>query len=162
MQSAQPPATYRHRSSRRRTPVSIASSAEHAASKARPIRQITGSGVFGCTIDVAEATLLEVAQLIAEETGGKAPRRATPLWVLRGIGWGSDLASRVTGKEPDLTPELVRQLSFSVWADVSKAVEELGYEVVPGHAGPWGPTGTSREDVGAPILNLSCQGALRV
>lgn len=78
-----------------------------------------------------KATLLEVAQLIAEETGGKSPRRATPLWVLRGIGWGSDLASKVTGKEPDLTPELVRQLSFGAWADVSKAVEELGYEVVP-------------------------------
>ncbi len=53
------------------------------------------------------------------------------MWVLRGIGWGSDLASKVTGKEPDLTPELVRQLSFGAWADVSKAVEELGYEVVP-------------------------------
>ncbi|MCZ6737045.1 MAG: oxidoreductase, partial [Actinobacteria bacterium] len=47
------------------------------------------------------------------------------------IGWGSDLASKVTGKEPDLTPELVRQLSFGAWADVSKAVEQLGYEVVP-------------------------------
>ncbi len=78
-----------------------------------------------------KATLLEVAKLIAEETGGKAPRRATPLWVLRGIGWGSDMVRRVTGKEPALTPDLVRQLSFSAWADVRKAVEELGYEVVP-------------------------------
>ena len=34
-------------------------------------------------------------------------------------------------REPDLTPELVRQLSFGAWADVSKAVEELGYQVVP-------------------------------
>jgi len=77
------------------------------------------------------ASFLETARLIAEETDGKAPQRPTPMWLLRGLGRASDLASRVTKKEPDVTPELVRQLSFSAWADVSKAIDGLDYEVVP-------------------------------
>lgn len=77
-----------------------------------------------------QASFLEVAQLVAEETGGKSPKRPTPMWLLRGLGTASDLGSRVTNKEPDVTPELVRQLSYSAWADVSKAVDELDYEVV--------------------------------
>lgn len=105
----------------------------HGAAVARAHIAAAEAGAGGEAFLVAgtRATFLDVAQLIAEETGGKAPQRATPMWVLRGLGTASDLASRVTGKEPDLTPELVRQLSHSAWADVSKAVEKLGYEVVP-------------------------------
>lgn len=77
------------------------------------------------------APLLEAVQIIAGLTGGKAPRRTTPASVLAAVARASDLASRVTGKEPDITPELVRQIRYEAIADVTKAVDELGFEVVP-------------------------------
>ena len=78
-----------------------------------------------------KASLLETVRLIAERTGGKAPQRATQLWVLSALARVQDAASRVTGNEPDLTPELIRQVRHEQFADVTKAVERLDYEIVP-------------------------------
>jgi nucleoside-diphosphate-sugar epimerase len=77
------------------------------------------------------APLIEAVQIIAELTGGKSPSRTTPTWVLGTIARVSDLASLVTGKEPDITPELVKQIRYEAIADVGKAVDELGFEIVP-------------------------------
>lgn len=77
------------------------------------------------------APLMEAVEIIAGLTGGKAPRRTTPTAILAAIARISDLASRVTGKEPDITPELVKQFKHEAIADVTKAVDELSFEVVP-------------------------------
>lgn len=77
------------------------------------------------------APMIDAVRIIAELTGGKAPARTTPTPILAAVARVSDLASRVTGKEPDITPELIRQIRHEAIADVSKAVDELAFEVVP-------------------------------
>lgn len=77
------------------------------------------------------APLIDAVRIIAELTDGKAPARTTPTWMIDAVARASDLASRVTGKEPDITPELVKQIRHEAIADVGKAVDELGFEIVP-------------------------------
>ena len=105
----------------------------HGGAVARAHITAAQSGATGeaYLVGGTRATFIEAAQLVAEQTGGKVPRKPTPMWQLRALGAASDLGSRVTKKEPDVTPELVRQLSYSAWADVTKAVDQLDYEVVP-------------------------------
>ena len=105
----------------------------HGGSVARAHIAAAQSGGTGeaYLVGGTRATFLEAAQLVAGETGGKTPHKPTPMWLLRALGSASNLASRVTKKEPEVTPELVRQFSYSAWADVSKAVDQLDFEIVP-------------------------------
>lgn len=66
--------------------------------------------------------LADIARLM-----GKPPLRAIPGWVMGAVGRVSDWGSRLTGVEPDMTPELVSVLTstFSVASD--KAERVLGY-----------------------------------
>jgi nucleoside-diphosphate-sugar epimerase len=68
---------------------------------------------------------------IARVSGVKAPR-TVPAWVLKLFGRVSVMAASITGKEPDVTPEIAaitsdRDCTFSS----AKAIRELGYRIRP-------------------------------
>jgi dihydroflavonol-4-reductase len=79
----------------------------------------------------ADASWVEVLGIIGQLVGRPGPRRTMPRWALRGLASVMQLASRVTGREPDVTPEGAAILSSEALYDCSKAVRELGYRPVP-------------------------------
>jgi nucleoside-diphosphate-sugar epimerase len=78
-----------------------------------------------------DTSYLELTRVIADVTGGKAPKRPLPAALLRVVGRVSLWASYVTGKEPDITPEIALILSHDDVCDCSKAERELGFKRVP-------------------------------
>ena len=79
----------------------------------------------------ADASLLQLVQIIGEITGRPAPKRTVPAWVLMAVGGVSDCVSCITGKQPALTPEAAQMITRSMFCDCSKAQRELGYRAVP-------------------------------
>ena len=77
------------------------------------------------------ARFVELIGLIGERIGRKAPKRATPAWVLKSVAWASDAASRVTGRMPDITPEAAVFPCHDLQVDSSKAIAQLGYRETP-------------------------------
>jgi dihydroflavonol-4-reductase len=77
-------------------------------------------------IGALHASLAEVAAKIARRVGADPPR-TLPAWLYRSIAQLMEWRSFVTGKEPDLTPEVVLMFSMDVSFDCSKAERELGY-----------------------------------
>jgi len=78
-----------------------------------------------------DASYMELVQTILEIAGGKAPRRPTPLWLLRGLGQLNEWISYLTGEEPALTPEGAILIGRGAICDSSRAMAELGYQAVP-------------------------------
>jgi nucleoside-diphosphate-sugar epimerase len=76
----------------------------------------------------------DVADFVAEiarVSGVKAPRKA-PAWVLKLFGYVSVMIAAVTGKEPDVTPEIAAVTSESSTSFSSdKAIRELDYRIQP-------------------------------
>lgn len=79
----------------------------------------------------AHARFLALVGMIGERLGRKVPKRATPAWVLKAVGFASDAVSRVTGTMPDLTPEAVVFSCHDLEVDSSKAIARLGYRETP-------------------------------
>jgi len=79
----------------------------------------------------ADARLLELVREIGAATGKRVPARATPAWLLRAFGFIGGVASRVTGRQPTITPEAARMVTRDVSCDSAKAMRELGYRAVP-------------------------------
>jgi nucleoside-diphosphate-sugar epimerase len=79
----------------------------------------------------ADATFLEMAQLIGKLLGRQTPSRTTPAFLSKSAArvalWGSYL----TRREPDLTPEKASLLSSELVCSSAKAERELGYRSVP-------------------------------
>jgi nucleoside-diphosphate-sugar epimerase len=75
-----------------------------------------------------------VAEFVAEFarlSGTKTPRVA-PAWVLKIFGRVSVMVAAITGKEPDVTPEIAAITSQTETVFCSdKAIRELGYRVQP-------------------------------
>lgn len=63
--------------------------------------------------------------------GKPVPRKPIAPWVLRTVARIGAAAAFLTGKEPKVTPEAAGLVTRHLFADCSKAVAELGYEVVP-------------------------------
>ncbi|WP_237067812.1 SDR family oxidoreductase [Microbulbifer guangxiensis] len=74
-----------------------------------------------------DASFLEFFGTIARLLGKPVPRRTTPAAVIHLVGQVSDLLSRVTGKEPRITPEKAALITRRVTASCEKARRELGY-----------------------------------
>lgn len=74
----------------------------------------------------------EVVRMIAESLE-KPPtqHRVTPAWLLKGVARIKTLASYLTGREPDLTPESAAMISGNEQVDSSKAIAELNYRITP-------------------------------
>lgn len=77
------------------------------------------------------ATFAEFTALIGQKLGGRKPKRVTPAWALMAYALVLDGISRITGKEPDVTPEGAKLTSTILLVDSSKAIRELGYVETP-------------------------------
>ena len=79
----------------------------------------------------AQSSFLHLIQLIAAELGRQPPQRAMPAALLRSYAWLLDMASRVTGREPSLTPQAASFTCHHLEVDCSKAMRELEYRITP-------------------------------
>src|SRR5262249_4903221 len=77
------------------------------------------------------ATFREVFSIIADLLGKPAPKRDLPLPFLRVLAGISAGIAGVTGQEPHLTPEAVAVMSNDPQIASTKAMQELGYRIVP-------------------------------
>jgi dihydroflavonol-4-reductase len=76
-------------------------------------------------------TMMELVKQIAALVGKPVPQKETSMALLRVVAVLGDLASRFTGKEPPITPEMASLMSRKVSTSSAKAQRELGYRVVP-------------------------------
>jgi dihydroflavonol-4-reductase len=76
-------------------------------------------------------TMMQLVKEIAALVGKPAPEKETSMALLRVVAVLGDLASRFTGKEPAITPEMAGLMSRKVSTSSAKAQRELGYRVVP-------------------------------
>jgi dihydroflavonol-4-reductase len=75
-------------------------------------------------------SMLELVREVAFLVGKPAPTKVMATGVLRMAATVGDLASRLTGKPPPITPEMVKTISKSVSTGSAKASRELGYRIV--------------------------------
>jgi dihydroflavonol-4-reductase len=76
-------------------------------------------------------TMLDLVREVSALLGKPAPAKEMSVGLLRLVAMGGDLMSRVTGKEPPITPEMVKSISKNAYTLSSKAQHELGYRIVP-------------------------------
>ncbi len=75
-----------------------------------------------------EASFLQVIQTLQRLLDKPLSRKATPVWVLRLVLWGSMFRSLFSVKEPILTPEKFKFATEKVLCNDAKARRELGYQ----------------------------------
>lgn len=78
-----------------------------------------------------EVEFRELIRIAAEILGKKAPGRPTPAWLLRTIAHLKALASSITGRPPDLTPESAVMICHHSRCDSTRARTVLGYRFTP-------------------------------
>ncbi|MFT3953181.1 MAG: NAD-dependent epimerase/dehydratase family protein [Piscinibacter sp.] len=77
------------------------------------------------------ASLVDFVQLVGRLLGKRTPARATPAWALLAYARVLDGWSRLSGREPAVTPEGATLTCRQLRVDSSKAVRELGYRETP-------------------------------
>lgn len=77
------------------------------------------------------ASFVELVGMIAQRLERKAPRLVLPYWLAMSYAHVLDAWSRLSGKEPDLTPESVGEASWKLSVDSSKAERMLAYRQTP-------------------------------
>lgn len=77
------------------------------------------------------ASFLALIQEVGRQLGKPTPSRPMPAAVLRVYARTLDLVSRITRKQPDLTPVAAAFTSHHLQVDSSKAERELGYRSTP-------------------------------
>jgi dihydroflavonol-4-reductase len=73
------------------------------------------------------ATVAELAQLVAQVTGRRAPWLVAPMWLARAMAPGAEWAARLAGRRPLFTPESLYALRNHLEISSSRARQELGY-----------------------------------
>ena len=91
------------------------------------------------------ATLLELLASLARVTGRPAPRRHIPYFAAWLAGRAQWERARLTGREPELTHQVVGIYRHSWALDCERARRELGYTVTPLEAGLRRTVGWLRE-----------------
>ncbi len=76
-------------------------------------------------------SLRDLAEMIAEITGTRAPRWTCPMWLARGAAHLSTNWNRIRGRRPKFTPASLRVLQGNSHLDCSKAAAELGHAPRP-------------------------------
>jgi dihydroflavonol-4-reductase len=76
-------------------------------------------------------TMLDLVREVSLLLGKPAPTKEMSVGLLRMVALGGDLLSRVTGKEPPITPEVVKTISKNAYTFSAKAQRDLGYRIVP-------------------------------
>ncbi|MFP3566355.1 NAD-dependent epimerase/dehydratase family protein [Paraburkholderia sp. SIMBA_030] len=77
------------------------------------------------------ASFVDFVHRVGAVLGKRTPRGATPAWALMTFARLADAWSRVTGKEPDVTPESAMLTCWALRVDSSKAKRELDYIETP-------------------------------
>jgi nucleoside-diphosphate-sugar epimerase len=77
------------------------------------------------------ASLLELAQGMGELLEVKVPQRELPVGLVKAIAATSDCVSRLTHREPAVTPEIAAAFGVTISATSAKAQRELDFQVVP-------------------------------
>src|SRR6202042_1797361 len=75
-------------------------------------------------------TMMELVKEISALVGKPMPEKETSMALLRVVAVVGDLASRFTGKQPPITPEMASLMSRRVSTSSAKAQRELGYRIV--------------------------------
>jgi nucleoside-diphosphate-sugar epimerase len=78
-----------------------------------------------------EASFLDFARRVGAALGKPTPKRAMPPWALMGYARVLDAWSRLSGKEPQVTPAGAALTSHHLRVDSAKARQELGYVEKP-------------------------------
>jgi nucleoside-diphosphate-sugar epimerase len=78
-----------------------------------------------------DAALLELVGAIGAALGKPVPSRPTPARLLRALGALGALRGKLTGKAPDLTPEVAALATTTTFCDCAKALRELDFRSVP-------------------------------
>ena len=78
-----------------------------------------------------DARYQELLREIGDALGKPIPARVTPGWALHAAARVAALWSRVTGRQPTLTPEAAAAVTRELTCDCTKAVHELGLRAVP-------------------------------
>ncbi len=73
------------------------------------------------------ATVAELAQLVAQVTGRRAPWLVAPMWLARAMAPGAEWAARLAGRRPLFTPESLYALRNHLEISSARARQELGY-----------------------------------
>ncbi len=73
----------------------------------------------------------ELIRAVAEVMGRRVRVKALPPWLEQVVAWSAYGVSRLTGKEPPLTPELVRVRRLVGTYSSERAIRELGYPQTP-------------------------------
>ena len=73
----------------------------------------------------------DIFNMAAAEFGVAAPKKIAPKALLYVMGWISDMVGRLTGKEPDMTPEMASIMCGWKICNSTKAERELGYRPRP-------------------------------
>lgn len=76
-------------------------------------------------------TMLDLVREVSLLLGKPAPTKEMSVGLLRMVALGGDLLSRVTGKEPPITPEVVKTIGKNTYTFSAKAQRDLGYRIVP-------------------------------
>ncbi len=73
------------------------------------------------------ASFLELIGKVGAQLGRRTPKRAMPVWLLMAYARIVDGVSRITRREPDLTPEAAAFTCHELRVDSGKAMRELDY-----------------------------------
>lgn len=77
------------------------------------------------------ASFIDFVHRLGAALGKRTPSRATPAWALMTFARLADAWSRVSGREPDVTPESATLVCHALRVDSSKARRELEYVETP-------------------------------
>jgi nucleoside-diphosphate-sugar epimerase len=78
-----------------------------------------------------QASFVDFVHRVGAALGRRTPRGATPAWALMAFARLADAWSRVTGREPDITPEGAALTCHALRVDSAKARRELDYLETP-------------------------------
>ena len=73
------------------------------------------------------ATVAELARLVEQVTGRRAPRLVAPMWLARGVAPGAEWFAHVAGRRPLFTPESLYALRNHLDISSDRARRELSY-----------------------------------
>ncbi len=76
----------------------------------------------------ADASYMELVELIAEVADRTVSTKTTPAWLLKLLGKIGNAVSHVTRREPVITAEAAAMVCREIQCDSSKAERELGYQ----------------------------------
>ena len=78
-----------------------------------------------------QATYLQAFQVVGKLLGHAVPGKTVPASALHAAGWLAEMKSRITHREPEITPEMATLLSVTLRCRSGKAIREFGFQAVP-------------------------------